>query len=230
MKSSENVYILHLETSTRVCSVAISKNGILMALEEIAEDGYAHGEMITILIERAIIAASIKINDLHAVSVSSGPGSYTGLRIGTATAKGICFAMNIPLLAVDSLEALIQIAKVDHPNTNLCALIDARRMEVYSKIVDCNNTILKDISADIIEVDSYKKYEPFVYFGDGASKLEEMWSNQNCTIDPTLSSAKGQCIPAYEKYMKNEFEDLAYFEPFYLKDFIAGKPKKDLLA
>lgn len=224
--SLENVFILHLETSTRACSVAISNRGELIALEEIMEDGYAHGEMLTILIERCLKTVTINMNDLHAVSVSSGPGSYTGLRIGTATAKGICFALNIPIIAIDSLEALIEIAKESNPDINLCALIDARRMEVYSKIVDGQGNILKDISADIIDADSYKQYEPFVYFGDGAPKLQEVWSGQNCVIDPTLSSAKGQCKKAYAKYLGEDFEDLAYFEPFYLKDFIAGKPKK----
>ena len=215
------VYILHLETSTKVCSVALSLNGNLIALKENEEDGYSHGENLTLFIQDVLKQASISVKELNAVSVASGPGSYTGLRIGVSTAKGLCYPLNIPLIAIDSLTSLKEIAKEKHPNSTLCSLIDARRMEVYNLFYSSSNELLKPISADIIEKDSYSQFEPFVYFGDGAEKLQELWKGRNCIADTSItSSAKGQTKLAFEKYRNQEFEDLAYFEPFYLKDFM----------
>ncbi|MFT5780418.1 MAG: tRNA threonylcarbamoyladenosine biosynthesis protein TsaB [Crocinitomicaceae bacterium] len=220
-------YILHLETATKVCSVALSKDGNLIALRELQEDGYSHGENLTTFIQEVLQEAAITANNLDAISLASGPGSYTGLRIGAATAKGLCYALKIPLIAIDALTSLIKQAKKNHPSSNLCALIDARRMEVYNLFVSSELIPLKEISADIIEEDSYKSFEPFVYFGDGAEKLQEMWSGRNCTIDLEIrSSATGQIELALQKFKDEKFEDVAYFEPFYLKDFIAGVKKK----
>jgi len=217
-------YILHLETSTKVCSVALSRDGKMIALKEIAEENYSHAENITLFIEDVLKQAEISIKEIHAVSVSSGPGSYTGLRIGVSTAKGLCYPLNIPLISVDSLLALNEIAILKHPNTNLCPLIDARRMEVFNAIFNQDGEEIKPISADIIDADTYSSFEPFIYFGDGAVKLQEVWKDKNCTIDSTiLSSAKGQVSIAYKKFLAQDFEDVAYFEPFYLKDFVAGK-------
>lgn len=216
--------ILHIETATKACSVALSKNGNLIALEEINDGEYSHAENITLLIQKAIEKAGIEMKDLNAVSVSSGPGSYTGLRIGVSTAKGICYALSIPLIAIDSLQALAQLGFEKYPNQTICALIDARRMEVYNTIYSEKEVLLKPISADIIDEHSYAEFEPFVYLGDGAKKLQEIWSNKNCKADLSIfSSAKGQIKPAFEKFQKKQFEDVAYFEPFYLKDFVAGK-------
>ena len=221
------VYILHLETSTKVCSVALSLNGNLIALKENEEDGYSHGENLTLFIQDVLKQASISVKELNAVSVASGPGSYTGLRIGVSTAKGLCYPLNIPLIAIDSLTSLKEIAKEKHPNSTLCSLIDARRMEVYNLFYSSSNELLKPISADIIEKDSYSQFEPFVYFGDGAEKLQELWKGRNCIADTSItSSAKGQTKLAFEKYRNQEFEDLAYFEPFYLKDFVSNTKKK----
>jgi tRNA threonylcarbamoyladenosine biosynthesis protein TsaB len=217
-------YILHLETATKVCSVALSKDGELMALKEIAEENYSHAENITLFIEDVLKQAEISIKNINAVSVSSGPGSYTGLRIGVSTAKGLCYPLNIPLISVDSLLALSEIALLKHPNINLCPLIDARRMEVFNAIYNEKGEQIKPISADIIEADSYSEFEPFVYFGDGADKLQAIWKGRNCSIDSSiLSSAKGQVSIAYKKFLAQDFENVAYFEPFYLKDFVAGK-------
>lgn len=218
-----NTYILHIETATKVCSVALSLNGKLIALKENEEDGYSHGENLNCFIEDVLKEASIKIQNLSAISLASGPGSYTGLRIGAATAKGLCYALEIPLIAIDALTCLTEIARGFHPNQTLCPVIDARRMEVYNLFCDENGTNLKEISADIIDENSYSEFEPFVYFGDGADKLQEIWKYKNCTIDSTIkSSAKGQVLLAYEKFLAQTFEDVAYWEPFYLKDFIAG--------
>lgn len=220
------IYILHLETSTKVCSVALSLNGELIALKETEEDGYSHGENLTLFIQDVLNQATISIKQLAAVSVASGPGSYTGLRIGVSTAKGLCYPLSIPLIAIDSLTSLTEIAKNTHSTLNLCALIDARRMEVYNAIYDSSGKQLKEISADIINESSYLEYEPFLYFGDGAEKLTEMWKDRNCTANLSIkSSAIGQVKLVYEKFQAKLFEDLAYFEPFYLKDFVGGTKK-----
>ena len=220
------VYILHLETSTKVCSVALSLNGQLIATKEVEEDGYSHGENLTLFIQDVLHQNDISIKELSAVSVASGPGSYTGLRIGVSTAKGICYPLNIPLIAIDSLTSLTEIAKIKHPNVNLCSLIDARRMEVFNTIYNSKNEQLKPISADIIDIDTYSEFEPFVFFGDGTEKLIELWKGRNCEPDMEIKSiAAGQVNIAFEKFQNNQFEDTAYFEPFYLKDFLSTAKK-----
>lgn len=217
-------YILHIETSTRSCSVALSVEGELLAFKESNDAEFAHGEQLTLYIEEVIAEASIEMKSLAAVSVTSGPGSYTGLRIGVSTAKGICFALDIPLIAIDSLINLAELAQQTHKNVNLCAMIDARRMEVYSSIYDASLNSIKPITADILDENSYTEFEPFVYFGDGAEKAQSLWKNRNAILDATIfSSARGHVVLAYSKFVNQEFEDLAYFEPFYLKDFVGGK-------
>lgn len=215
--------ILHIETATKVCSVALSENGALVGLNEIEEDGYAHGEKLTILIQELLKEKGLSAHDLHAVSVSSGPGSYTGLRIGVSAAKGICYAMQIPLIAIDALTSLAVMAAKKY-DQNICTVIDARRMEVYNLITTKDLLPLKEITADIITEDSYNQFDPFVVCGDGAEKLQEIWKDRNCTFDQDIrSSATGQLELAYQKYVNEQFEDLAYWEPFYLKDFIVAK-------
>ncbi|MCR9172635.1 MAG: tRNA (adenosine(37)-N6)-threonylcarbamoyltransferase complex dimerization subunit type 1 TsaB [bacterium] len=219
--------LLHLETATKVCSVAISRNGEQIALKEIEEEGYSHGENLTVIIQGLIKEVGLTMKDLDAVSVASGPGSYTGLRIGAATAKGLCYALDIPLIAVDALTSLCELARKNHPNTNLCAVIDARRMEVFGLIQNAEGATVKKISADILEEESYAEFEPFVYFGDGAAKLSEVWAQRNVHADLSIkSSASGQIRLAYEKFQNQEFEDVAYWEPFYLKDFVVQAPKR----
>lgn len=215
--------ILHIETATKVCSVALSENGALVGLNEIEEDGYAHGEKLTILIQELLKEKGLTTHDLHAVSVSSGPGSYTGLRIGVSAAKGICYAMQIPLIAIDALTSLAVMAAKKY-DQNICTVIDARRMEVYNLISSKDLQPLKEITADIITEESYREFEPFVVCGDGTSKLQEIWKDRNCTFEMDIkSSATGQVELAYDKYVNEQFEDLAYWEPFYLKDFIVAK-------
>lgn len=220
-------YILHLETSTKACSVALSCDGELIELKESLTDAYSHSESLTLYIQDVMAAAGIEMSQLKAVSVTSGPGSYTGLRIGVSTAKGLCYALGIPLIAVDSLVSMASLAKDKYPNQNLCALIDARRMEVFSAIFSSDLRILKPISADVLEDENeYAQYEPFVYFGDGANKMETQWNNRNCSIDTEIhASAKGQITIAYQKFQKEQFENVAYFEPFYLKDFVSTQKK-----
>ena len=216
--------ILHLETATKVCSVAVSENGTLINMKETDESGYTHGENLTLFIEEVLAGANLTLNDVDAISITSGPGSYTGLRIGAATAKGLCYALSLPLIAIDSLFTLAAIGKQKHPGMNLCPMIDARRMEVYNQIFDENLNSLKELSADVLDETSYKSHEPFVFFGDGSDKMKELWSQRNITYDETIrSSASGHVSIAFEKYNKGEFVDVAYWEPFYLKDFIVGK-------
>ena len=148
------------------------------------------------------------------------------MRIGVSTAKGICYALNIPLISIDALVSLSNLAKEKHPNTNLCAMIDARRMEVYCSIYTSSLETLKPIAAEIIDEESFTIFEPFVFFGDGAAKAQEIWKGRNCQFDNSVySSAIGQISMAYEKYQKKDFEDVAYFEPFYLKDFVSTTKK-----
>lgn len=213
-------YLLHIETSTKVCSVALSLDGKLIRVKESNELEYSHGENLTLFIASVLEDSKVSLNDLAAISVASGPGSYTGLRIGVSTAKGLCYALGIPLIAVDALFSLAQLAHEKHSDINLCPVIDARRMEVFNAIYTSSLETLKVISADVIDENSYQEFEPFVYFGDGAAKLQEIWKGRNCQIDTTvLASAIGQIPLATLKFQNNEVEDVAYFEPFYLKDF-----------
>ena len=220
-------YILHIETATKVCSVALSKDSHLLACKESNDLDYAHGENLTLFIDEVMKEAQIDFKNLNAISVSSGPGSYTGLRIGVSTAKGLCYALNIPLIAIDTLTSLAILAKEKHANKNLCAVLDARRMEVYNAIFAPDGYLLKPISADVIEATSYEMYLPFIVFGDGAEKLKAIWEDRNIAFDTSLfCSARGQINLAHEKFKENKFEDVAYFEPFYLKDFMITSPKK----
>ena len=216
------IYLLHLETATKVCSVALSCNGELIALREESTQEYSHSEKLTIFIQEVVQEAGITLQNLNGVSVASGPGSYTGLRIGVSTAKGLCYALDIPLISVDALVSMAKIAQKKYPEQTLCPLIDARRMEVYCGIYSSDLTLLKPISADIIDENSYAEFEPFVYFGDGAEKLSSIWERRKCLFDASIrASAIGQIETAYKKFLSNELEDVAYFEPFYLKDFVS---------
>lgn len=224
-------YILHLETSTKVCSVALSKNGQLLHVLETGEEGYVHGEKLTLFIQEVLAKEGILPKALKAISVASGPGSYTGLRIGVSTAKGLCFALDIPLIAVDSLTCLFALGQAKFPNQTILPMIDARRMEVFSSVYSSNGEVLKGITADILEEMTYSDYEPFVAIGDGVEKLQEFWKDRNVIIDSSvIASAVGQVKIAYEKFIAKSFEDVAYFEPYYLKDFVVGVSTKNALT
>lgn len=210
--------ILHIETSTKVCSVALSIDGNMIAIKEDGSDGFTHAENLTVFIDELMSASGKKYSDLKAISVASGPGSYTGLRIGVSSAKGLCYALGIPLIAVDALLSLAYQMK-GKTNVNLCPVIDARRMEVYSAIYSPDLSILKQISADVIQADSYQSFGKIMVAGDGAEKLKEIWAERKDVIfnDDVLASAKGQIQEAWRKYGQKDFENLAYFEPIYLK-------------
>ena len=210
--------ILHIETATKICSVALSDGGKCLGVIEKYPSEYVHGEYLTLFIEDLMLNCRKSLNELDAISVSIGPGSYTGLRIGLSVAKGLCFGLEIPLITVGTLDSLLSIAKYKYPNSVLCACIDARRLEVYSKILSSNRSCLSDAQATVIDEDTFADFDPFVYFGDGALKLKSLWASRNLTFDSELKlSASGQVEEAIHKYRNKVFSDLAYIKPIYLK-------------
>ena len=215
-----SIVILHIETATKVCSVALSVDGKLISIKESNSEAYIHGESLTLFILEVLQLSKLKIEQLSAVSISSGPGSYTGLRIGVSTAKGLCFGLQIPLIKIETLDALMQIGRKGTEIINLLAVLDARRMEVYSVIIAANGNVLKQLSADIVDENSYSEFEPFICFGDATSKLKDLWVNRAITFKEDIHcSAIGQVEIAYLKFIANEFEVVRNFTPFYLKEF-----------
>lgn len=213
-------YILHIETATKVCSVALSLNGELISCKESSSDEFIHGEQLINYISEVVSSANIQLENIAAVSVSSGPGSYTGLRIGVSTAKGLCFGLSIPLIAVPSLLSLIYLAKERHPKTTICAMFDARRMEVFRQVVDENGLELLPVGPQVVDEYSMVDFEPFLAVGDGTNKLKELWGNRKVQFDDAIvPSAKGQLILANQKFKAQDFEDVAYFVPNYGKEF-----------
>lgn len=227
--------ILCLETATPSCSVALVHNGEVLACEEDPK-GQNHSEKITLFIDSVMKKANISYDRLDAVAVSMGPGSYTGLRIGVSTAKGICYAVSKPLIAVETLEAMafgglsvISTERSERRNILLIPAIDARRMEVYAAIFDENVNKIKDTEAVIIDGNSFsdlKKDHHLYLFGDGADKCAELFANDDkiTVIKEFYCSAKYMNTIAQQKFNNSEFVDVAYFEPFYLKDFVPGTP------
>lgn len=223
--------ILCIETATKMCSVALYKGENLLAIKE-QGGAYAHAENLTVFIQQVISDAQISFNQLSAIAVSKGPGSYTGLRIGVSTAKGLAYALNKPIIGIDTLTSMANLArqKINYQNEFLCPMIDARRMEVYCAIFDQNQNIIKPISADIITENVFDKYigeSKIVIFGDGSQKCKELFKNKTNYIflQDEFISAKGLIIPALKKLNNNELDDVVYFEPFYLKDFISSSSK-----
>ncbi|HVW13717.1 MAG TPA: tRNA (adenosine(37)-N6)-threonylcarbamoyltransferase complex dimerization subunit type 1 TsaB [Mucilaginibacter sp.] len=224
--------ILEIETATTVCSVALSQDGKLLACHEI-EQRNVHAEKITVFIDAVLNAAQVNYPELDAVAVSCGPGSYTGLRIGVSAAKGLCFALDKPLIAVETLEAMTSgmIQKLNggpDENTLLCPMIDARRMEVFTAVFDGHGHRIRATSAEIVGENSFAdllQSSKIIFFGDGAGKCREVLEEHtNATVLDDFTNSATFLVPkATEKFLANEFEDVAYFEPFYLKDFIAGK-------
>ncbi len=233
--------ILNIESATSVCSVALSQDGYLLESKESNEDK-SHAKLLTVFIDELLKNNNIKPKDINAVSVSKGPGSYTGLRIGVSTAKGLCYATDSKLIAVNTLQAMAfgiiwkiqnnEIKISDTENVLLCPMIDARRMEVYSAIFNLNGDSIREVKAEIIETNSFAetlKNNKILFFGDGSEKLTNTIIHKNAIfINGFNPSAEYMISSVYEAYKKNDFVDLAYFEPFYLKDFIATKPKKNI--
>lgn len=218
------MYILNIETSTKNCSVSLAKDGKIIALKEIAEQNFTHSEKLHLFIDELIKKAGISYKDLSAVALSKGPGSYTGLRIGTSTAKGLCFALDIPLIALDSLEILAK--QVNINNGLVIPMIDARRMEVYTAIFDQNHKKISETKALVIDENSFSDISEKVYFiGDGAGKCMTILQKDNFVFlsEILYPSASEMSELSYQKFQQKAFEDIAYFEPFYLKEFFTGK-------
>jgi len=220
------VYILNIETSTKACSVALHKNGKLIVCREDVTANFSHSEKLLKFISELFSDEKLSLSDLKAIAVSMGPGSYTGLRIGVSTAKGLCYGLDIPLISISTLKAMSFGMALEIQADLYCPMIDARRMEVYSAFFDINNTEVRKIQADIIDENSYKKEleKKVVFFGDGSEKLIEKIKDKNAIfVSDIHPSAKNMGLLSYQKFTKSLFEDLAYFEPFYLKDFVAGR-------
>lgn len=227
--------ILYIESSTLTCSVALARHGQVLAVKESHDQSYAHSEKLVVYINEAIQMAGLQPRDLDAICVSKGPGSYTGLRIGVSAAKAMCYALDLPLLSVNSLQSAAHLAASAWADalTNaayLCPMIDARRMEVFTQMFDAERTELSPVSAQIITPKSFAQElekGSVAFFGDGAAKCKEVLDHPNALfLDDFKISASGMIPLAEAKLAANTQEDVAYFEPYYLKDFVAGKPKK----
>lgn len=224
-------YILHIESTSTVCSVALSNNDQLIAIKEL-NNGYTHAENLHVFIETVLLEAGIEAKQLQAISVSTGPGSYTGLRIGYATAKGLAYALSIPLITVSTLKALTSLAKEHAKEDALyCPMLDARRMEVYYAIFDNDLNEVLPVNALILSeesIDVLKQTKPIYFFGDGMPKAKELLNTlpSICYIENIVASAKALIPLAYQKFVNQEFDDIAYAEPMYLKEFYFAVSKK----
>lgn len=217
-------YILNIETATKNCSVSIAKNGETILCKQIAEQGYSHAEKLHVFIEELLSETKISSKDLIAIAVSQGPGSYTGLRIGVSAAKGLCYALEIPLISVDTLSVLAN--QVKQKDGLIVPMIDARRMEVYSAIFNSDKEKIREVQAEILTEESFSSLSEKIYFiGDSNEKAKTILSNSNFQFldEIVYPSANEMSAISFDKYQKNQFEDVAYFEPYYLKDFMFAK-------
>jgi len=232
--------ILNIETATKSCSVAIGKDGKSIANAEI-HGLQSHASSLTLLIQKCLEEIGKELTDLDAVAVSEGPGSYTGLRIGLSTAKGICYTLDKPMIAVSTLAALANATKltiknqINVENVIFCPMIDARRMEVYTAIYDSEIQIQKEIQPLIIEDEAYweayfNNNQTVIFSGDGAEKCQEVITNENAKFIPQLNDARGMVEIAEQQFQKKDFADVAYSSPFYLKSPNITKPRNKLLA
>ena len=235
--------ILSIETGTDICSVALAKDGELIALRE-SDEGRDHARKVAVFVDELLHETGIQPDDLDAIAVGKGPGSYTGLRIGVSFAKGLCYALQIPLVAVGSLDALVEVVREDYDagiidvdeydwsTARFCPMVDARRMEVYAQVFDSNGVALTEVTAEVVTEESFSNMRcdeghRFVIFGNGAKKCTEVLSDA-ILVDVT-PSARGIVRLADKLFNEGKTEDIAYFEPFYLKDFVVIPSKKKLL-
>lgn len=225
--------ILHIETSTSACSVAVSDEGQNVFKKEDL-NGPSHAVSLGVFVDEALSFADSHAMPLDAVAVSCGPGSYTGLRIGVSMAKGVCYGRNLPLIGLPTLKIECVPVLLYHDelpdDALLCPMIDARRMEVYAAVYDRTLNPVRDIAADIVDEHSYLEFlekRPVYFFGDGAAKCKEKITHPNAHFIDGIRPLASMMLPLAEKAIsEKDFKDVAYFEPFYLKEFVAGKPKK----
>lgn len=226
-------YIIQLETTTKQCSVALSYKGNCISKKVLLAEHFSHDEKLHVFIREVLQEASVGFSELDAVSISKGPGSYTGLRIGVAAAKGLCFALDLPLIGIHTLELMVQpfIGKAEY--AFFIPMLDARRMEVYTAVFDNSKTWIQETNALVLEAQSFYDLigdSPCLVFGNGASKFKTLQPKINAHFTETVSypSAEDMSRLAWLEFQKKNFEDLATFEPFYLKDFQTTTPNKEL--
>ena len=231
--------ILCIETGTDICSVGLARDGEIISLRE-SDEGREHAKNVAMFVDELLHETGVSPDELDAVAVGKGPGSYTGLRIGVSFAKGLCYGLNIPLVAVGSLEALAEVAREDFEagilpldsleGAVLCPMIDARRMEVYTQCFGPAGEVWSEVTAEIVTEHSFAEWNEHcrvVIFGNGAAKCREVLSD--AVYVNVVPSARGLARLAEERMQRGEVEDIAYFEPFYLKDFVVIPSKKKLL-
>lgn len=220
--------ILNLETATTNCSVCLSLNGEIVSMKENNTPTYSHAEQLHVFIKECMDESGYEMNDLEAIAVSMGPGSYTGLRIGVSAAKGLCFALDIPLISISTLKSLAEQLDVSK-GEYIIPVLDARRMEVYSAVFDANMNQIRDTQAEIIDEESFQEYisKNTVHFiGSGAEKIRGILPDVNAEFYiNAVPSAKEMAPISFDKFKKENFESVAYFEPYYLKDFLITQKK-----
>lgn len=227
--------ILHIETSTTVCSVAVSVNGNI-DFEKVSYEGPSHAALLGVFVEEAITFLKKSTYSLNAVAISGGPGSYTGLRIGVSMAKGLCLGFQIPLIVIPTLDVLASkvIFQTNDSHALYCAMLDARRMEVYAAIYRADLSIVRETHADIVTPEIYNTFldnDTVYFFGNGAAKCKEVISSPRAIfVDDVFPLAQDMAVLAERYYQDQQFEDVAYFEPYYLKEFIATIPKNKVLG
>ena len=227
--------ILNIETSTQVCSVALAQ-GEEVLFEKVSFEGPSHAVLLGTYVEEALNYVKERAVKLDAVAVSSGPGSYTGLRIGVSMAKGLCFGLGIPLIGIHTLEILAKkaVSVTQEENALYCAMLDARRMEVYAAIYDASLQEIRKSSADIVTPETYMDYlvkGRMYFFGNGAAKCKEVLTSENAFfLDDLFPLASDMASLSENAFTRRKFEDVAYFEPFYLKEFVATIAKNKVLS
>lgn len=220
--------LLHIDTATEICSVALSHNDQLISYIDL-DEGYSHSEKLLPTLQKLLAAEQLTLNQIDCFSLAIGPGSYTGLRIGTATVKGLAYALNKPVVTANSLRALYFHPEAQQLSGTVIPLIDARRMEVYTEFYTPTGEILKPVHSHILKSNDFTNLpRPVFLIGNGAQKAREVFIDRPeiQSLPEIKSTARGLITPAFEAFTHKKFEDTAYFEPFYLKDFIPGKPRK----
>jgi tRNA threonylcarbamoyladenosine biosynthesis protein TsaB len=221
-------FILHLETASTNCSVSLAWEGELLAIKEYNSASFSHSEQLHLFIKDVLEEAGVSLQRLSAIAVSKGPGSYTGLRIGVSAAKGLCYVLNIPLISTPTLKGMALQKEI--ASGVIIPMLDARRMEVYAAVFDATHTEVVPTRAVIIEPDSFAEFAEkgkVCVVGSGAAKCKDILTHPNFSFDDSLiPSSRTMPMEAYRKYQQGSFEDVAYFEPFYLKDFILQQKKK----
>lgn len=223
------ITILSIETATKNCSVSLSVDGQLIECREIAEENFSHAEKLHVFVEEVLKDNGKSLKDLSAIAISQGPGSYTGLRIGVSSAKGLCYGLSIPMIALDTLEVLARQINVEEGL--IIPMLDARRMEVFSAVFNSTYNKIAPIEAVVVDENSFADYSQtntLHLIGDGALKCKEVLNGGNFIYYPEniYPSAKEMCSMAHSKFLAKDFVDVAYFEPFYLKDFVLITKKK----